>query len=380
MPGARLTRARASPELGWISGAIESPARRTTPGTWSPASAGLRLQEDMKPSNISRLTSGLCIVIFTGCAAADQDPEPAMTSTDNGTTAPAGDSSSSSNVTTELTTDAASSSSTSTASDPDGSDTMGSVFDVGNIADMGGDCVPTSRVEMTCDDLDDDCNGLVDDVDEGLDGICDCLAIALVGIPGANSSSSFEQWLTDQGTSTVRINPVLIDAATLAPYDIIILDRQTRGYSALEAAAFEAWVGNGGGLMAMSGYGFSVDTNQEWPNGILGSFGLSYSGTVLNGPVTDFAVHPITDGLSSVTFLGGYTVDEAMAGSTQLIGRIGTTTVARARSFGDGKVFVWGDEWIQFDSEWSTMPEIEMFWANTLTWLSPPSVCPTPEG
>lgn len=272
------------------------------------------------------------------------------------------------------------STSSSSTGAPDGSDTTASVFDVAFGSDTGDDCVPTSITEMTCDGIDDDCNGIIDDVDEQGDGICDCLSIALIGNQGSNPASAFLEWLALQGAGAVRINPGSIEAATLAPYDIIILDRQTRSYSVLEAVAVETWVSDGGGLMAMSGYTNTPAIDQVWPNSILDRFGISYSGMLISGPVTDFAIHPTTEGLSSVTFSGGYMVSETMAGSTDVIAQIGATPVARATSVGDGRVFAWGDEWIQFDSEWSTMPEIQVFWANILTWLSPPGVCTMPAG
>jgi hypothetical protein len=42
---------------------------------------------------------------------------------------------------------------------------------------------------------------------------------------------------------------------------------------------------------------------------------------------------------------------------------------------GSGRAFVWGDEWIEFDSEWSTLPEIERLWVQVFTWIAPPTKC-----
>jgi hypothetical protein len=42
---------------------------------------------------------------------------------------------------------------------------------------------------------------------------------------------------------------------------------------------------------------------------------------------------------------------------------------------GAGHGFVWGDEWIEFDSEWSAMPQIPQLWLQVFTWISPPSRC-----
>jgi hypothetical protein len=47
---------------------------------------------------------------------------------------------------------------------------------------------------------------------------------------------------------------------------------------------------------------------------------------------------------------------------------------------GDGRVVVWGDEWITYDSEWADVKgqQVELFWLNILKWLSPPKTCQVP--
>jgi hypothetical protein len=52
----------------------------------------------------------------------------------------------------------------------------------------------------------------------------------------------------------------------------------------------------------------------------------------------------------------------------------------RAREVGKGRVLVWGDEWITFDSEWSSHPEyqVERLWLNSLKWLTTPMSCQVP--
>lgn len=256
----------------------------------------------------------------------------------------------------------------------------GPQFDVGGGDETADDCVPTAADEMLCDGVDDDCNGYVDDIDVGGDGICDCLVIALLGAPGSNPSSQFVEWLTMQGTSSERIDPALVDDMVLAPYDIIIIDRLTREYGAAEATAFVDWVEAGGGLMAMTGHTSDPTIAQTWPNGILGGFGIVYQGPLLNGPVTDFLPHPITMGLTSVTFAGGFEVAETVASTTELVAQLPAAPIARTREVGEGRVFVWGDEWIEFDSEWSTMPEINQLWVNALDWLRPAGLCAPPVG
>lgn len=45
-----------------------------------------------------------------------------------------------------------------------------------------------------------------------------------------------------------------------------------------------------------------------------------------------------------------------------------------------GRVVVWGDEWITYDSEWADLAnqQVELFWVNILKWLSPPNRCQVP--
>jgi hypothetical protein len=35
------------------------------------------------------------------------------------------------------------------------------------------------------------------------------------------------------------------------------------------------------------------------------------------------------------------------------------------------RAFVFGDEWIEFDSEWTTQPQIKQFWVNVFAWVAP---------
>ena len=257
----------------------------------------------------------------------------------------------------------------------------GPIFDVGTEETTGDACVPVADVEQACDGIDDDCNGFIDDVDEGGDGICDCLAIALVGTSGSLASSQFQQWIIDRGSSADRIDPPLVDAAVLDAYDVVILDQLTREYTPAEAAAFDAWVNAGGGLMALTGHTASPVSAQQWPNGILGPMGLEYQGDLLSGPVTDFVPHPVTFGLTSVTFLGGFEVVATIPGISDVIARLpGMVPAAQVQERGLGKVLVWGDEWIEYDSEWSTMPEITQLWVNIFEWITPTDVCAPPAG
>ncbi|WP_434421279.1 hypothetical protein [Nannocystis pusilla] len=253
---------------------------------------------------------------------------------------------------------------------------------MGESTTTGPDCIPTG--EETCNDLDDDCNGIVDDVDIGGDGICDCLNIAIFGNEGANPSAEFQAWLEAQGTQVDRISLDItpIDAVTLEKYDIVILDWLVRNYSADEAAIIKTWVEAGGGLMSMTGH-TNNQTVVDRPNSIIAPMGLAYNNSqgFFSGPVTQWAQHPITEGITSVSFYGGLYVDitEDGVAVNEVIGTLPQGPVAVGQTRIDGKLFIFGDEWIEFDSEWQQIPQIKQFWVNILAWLSPQNFCTIPQ-
>jgi hypothetical protein len=94
-------------------------------------------------------------------------------------------------------------------------------------------------------------------------------------------------------------------------------------------------------------------------------------------------MHPITQGLTSVTFYGGYAVEDlgGTASTRTPIAFVpnpadgGLLSVAYAVQMGSGRAFVWGDEWIQYNSEWSTMAEIKQLWVQIFGWVAPPTGC-----
>ena len=243
-------------------------------------------------------------------------------------------------------------------------------------------CVPSPEI---CDDIDNDCDDQIDDVDVGMDGICDCLNIALVGNQGANPSAEFQAWLEAQGTQVDRIstNPnELLDKATLNKYDIIVLDYLVRGYTPDEAMTTQTWVEAGGGLMAMTGF-----TNQQFaadrPNTLIKPMGLSYNTSkgFFSGPVTQFVAHPITMGLTSISFFGGLYIDIVQdgVGVNKTIMTLPQGPVGVVQERKNGRLFIFGDEWVEFDSEWKNIPQIKQFWVQTLSYLGPKESCQVPQ-
>lgn len=248
-----------------------------------------------------------------------------------------------------------------------GGDAMGRLADAPDGADAG--CVASGP--EVCDGVDNDCDGLIDDVDAGGDGIYDCQKVLFLGPPGLRPSADFDAWARGNGTLVTRmVDPnVMVTAELLAPFDLVLIDRISRAYSAEEAAALAAWVNGGGGVMALSGY-LGGPSDKDFPNSLVAGLGIGFTGNLLSGPVTTFAADPLTTGLSSVTFAGGFGVAvDAAADRPVLVGKVGAQVVAASVRHGAGRVYLWGDEWVTFDSEWAGSAEIRQFWVDAFGWL-----------
>jgi hypothetical protein len=246
----------------------------------------------------------------------------------------------------------------------------------------GPGCVPSPEV---CNDIDDDCDDQIDNVDVGKDGICDCLNIALLGNPGANPSAEFQGWLEAQGTEVDRIstNPAeVLDKAVLNKYDIIILDYLVRSYTAEEQAAVQTWVEAGGGMMSMTGF-TAAQFVADRPNSLFKPMGLAYNTSkgFFSGPITNFAPHEITQDLTSISFYGGLYTDivEDGVGVNKVIMTLPQGPVGVVQDRGAGRLFMFGDEWVEFDSEWKNIPQIKQFWVQTLSFLGPKESCQVPQ-
>lgn len=252
-------------------------------------------------------------------------------------------------------------------------DSGGSAFDVGSV-DTGG-CVPTESPEKTCNRKDDDCDGIIDDVDVGKDGFCDCLGVLILGDTGSLAASTFDTWLKGKGTTATRRLDSTggpLTSADLAGIDIVILDRLSRDYSSSEIDAIDSWVKDGGALVAMTGYDWT-GADATRPNGILSGLGATYDvATHINEDVTDWNMaHPIAKDITTMTFKGGYAVTPLAGFSTTVVARgTGSAPVGVAVEIGKGRVFVWGDEWIEYDSEWASIPSVPKLWANIFGWMS----------
>lgn len=247
--------------------------------------------------------------------------------------------------------------------------------------------------ETLCNDLDDDGNGIIDDVDQNGDGVCDCLRIATLGTPGAHGDNDvFTTWLDER--SQIAVSHLVdepLTAALIAPYHIIVF-QDLSGLSPLDrepqAEVLDAWIAEGGGLMTLNGY--HADAGEiDNVNALLSPLLIQYGPEDIMGdndststPVTEWADHPISDGVSAVGMKFGRPVLgdglTLATGQGPLDNR--SYSLGKVKEHGDGKVLVWADEWITYESEWvsRTDYQVERFWLNTLVWLAPPGVCKVP--
>ncbi|MEZ4383477.1 MAG: hypothetical protein R3A79_19260 [Nannocystaceae bacterium] len=123
-------------------------------------------------------------------------------------------------------------------------------------------------------------------------------------------------------------------------------------------------------------------TNADVTNSLISSIGLTYNTSKgwFSGPITSFVPHPITEGLTSISFFGGLYVNiqNDGVGVNETIMTLPQGPVGVVQERMDGRAFVFGDEWVEFDSQWQNLPEIKQFWVQTLQWVGPQNFCVLP--
>jgi hypothetical protein len=261
-------------------------------------------------------------------------------------------------------------------------------------------------------------------------GDCKCMNIASLGKVahyGGNSDSTdaFQAYLNAKSNARMTLLPnrTPITPELLSGFDVVILqaleDSEYIGfwtYSQDEIDALAAWVKAGNGLIVLSGYGGNAD-EVDPDNQLLAFAGITY------GKADTFASCPdnfcyCTD--SSVPFSGWQPASfiaanmVAPSGGTGAVGvfhgRPITCTdgpdgagaceivaadpsgaiVGVAKTVGQGRVFVWTDEWVTYTSQWGAtnthgpdcnghtageIYDVPQFWYNVIRWVLPTASC-----
>jgi len=266
-----------------------------------------------------------------------------------------------------------------------------------------------------------------------------CITLVSLGAPasksygtGNDSTTEFESWLTNTSNAAVTfVNAkVALTADFLNQYDVVLLQdlRAWGTFTPDEIATFQAWIEGGGGVIALSGY-FSDGSAEIVPtNQLLAGTGLSLMPTEVPGqtcdvssstlcpnskasasakcycwanslPITQFT--PGTPFAANVAAVGSFRGRQVNPGDpANVVANYLGSPVAAYKPVGTGKVFVFGDEWITYTSQWlsggqpTTDPynpcwdevaatsclaghvfQVKQFWYNSIVNVSPPSQC-----
>jgi len=265
-------------------------------------------------------------------------------------------------------------------------------IDFGGGSSSGGGRTRGDGTPEVCDGKDNDSNGIIDDVDAGNDGVCDCLNIATIGHigPWSNGGNIFADWLDARSPiGAVELANEEITAEKLRPFQVVVVLHVAttaakttpahHAFSSAEVNAFEAWVRGGGGVMSTIGYTGDEASEVVNVNKLLSGLGVGYSATKLSltGFVTDWMRHPVTDGVRKIRTDNGVEPD----GAGDIVARGEDNRVAlQVAQLDQGRAVIWGDEWVTYDSEWTDVKDqqVELFWLNLLKWLTPPTECQVP--
>lgn len=245
--------------------------------------------------------------------------------------------------------------------------------------------LPPGCTTEVCDGIDNDCDGMIDNVDVGNDGVCDCLLIATIGAAGTwGQGDVFKAWLNARSpTGAVDLGDKFITYEEISKYEVIVVqDLYNKGnghaYAESEVLSLETYVKSGKGLMTLIGYSDPIERTNV--NKILAPLGMGYDNKQIlqksggsTVPITQWFTHPATANVKRLGVDNGY----AVTGQGTVIAKEQGYTVGMVSEVGQGRVVVWGDEWITYNSEWQSHPDyqVERFWLNVIKWLTPPKQC-----
>jgi len=237
-------------------------------------------------------------------------------------------------------------------------------------------------------------------------------------MPGVDNTKAFETWLNDKSSASASMitTHTKLTPDFLAGFDVFILqdleDATHSGdgpfwqFGADEIDALTKWVEAGGGLIALTGY--SGNTQEVVPSNALLKFSnISYNTddvlSTCGPPVMDcycvgnsvpltswVAGNPIAANITAVGVFHGRTIN---APDATTVSAMGNSKYAVSKAVGKGKVFVFGDEWVTYTSQWGQpLPQniapgtcqgvgpdkvyqVPQFWYNAIKWVAPPNMC-----
>jgi len=189
-----------------------------------------------------------------------------------------------------------------------------------------------------------------------------CLSYGATGL-----ADNFREGLLESMSSSHLILPdtIPIDASQLAAVDLIEIRALSVVHNEAETDGLATWVANGGSAVVTAAYS---DGDRALYNSLLTGLAVTIAGPSLDGPITQFSPHPVTQALTSLPFMGGEQV-QSTSSNLGVVATLGATPVALAGTFGNGRVLVWGDDWVSYDSQWVTSLDVQRFWANAYAWL-----------
>jgi len=207
------------------------------------------------------------------------------------------------------------------------------------------------------------------------------IRVSFLGGPqvhGTSSEADLVQLITSEtGVSPTRVHggagaPTLV-ATDLANTDVLVIESLLRVYDTPEATLVANWVAAGHGLIVMNGY-----TSDSTRAGVFASsYGVTfgpYLQPVDPAYVSALAPHPLTVGVSSLYFLGGFAMTSSDPAAVPFAS-LSVYTVGLALAHGSGRVAFWGDDWIVLTQEIVRVDAegahpTAVFWKNALRWAT----------
>ena len=187
--------------------------------------------------------------------------------------------------------------------------------------------------------------------------------LAVFAHAAGDSQVAFDAYIASYAGAPVMITEAPILPTTFAGVDVVLLEALDRTYTQEEAATLHDFVVQGGSLIALSGY-LAGAADQSYYDSLLGQW-VEYLTPELTAAADQFTPHPVTVGVTSLVYMGGYQLQLVVPGTNIAFAQ--GMPVGVVASVGAGRICVWGDEWITLDGTFDA--QAMRFFSNAFTWL-----------